>query len=158
RRPPPPEATRPATSVRQISHESSEASDSCSWARRNLTGCVCNGCHGRSRYSHGRNALSRRRFPSKSPPPGTMINAVHLLGGFSNMPMLDAVLRHLRKLAEAQAARELSDAELLDRFRSRREESAFSLLVQRHGPMVLGVCQRVLFNLHDAEDAFQAIF
>src|SRR5262245_39349181 len=74
------------------------------------------------------------------------------------MPMLDAVLRHLRKLAEAQAARELSDAELLDRFRSRREESAFSLLVQRHGPMVLGVCQRVLFNLHDAEDAFPASF
>jgi hypothetical protein len=49
------------------------------------------------------------------------------------------VLRHLRVLSEAQATRDLSDGELLERFRVRREETAFALLVQRHGPMVLGV-------------------
>ncbi len=68
------------------------------------------------------------------------------------------VLRHLRKLAGADAARDLSDGELLERFCRRREEAAFALLVQRHGAMVLGVCRRVVRDAHDAEDAFQATF
>jgi RNA polymerase sigma factor (sigma-70 family) len=71
---------------------------------------------------------------------------------------LHHVLRHLRTLSEAQATRELSDGELLERFRVRREETAFALLVQRHGPMVLGVCRRLLADAHAAEDAFQATF
>src|SRR5262249_48098015 len=71
---------------------------------------------------------------------------------------LSWVLRHLRKLTGTPAGRDLTDGELLERFRSRREETAFALLVQRHGPMVLGVCRRVLNDDHDAEDAFQATF
>jgi RNA polymerase sigma factor (sigma-70 family) len=50
------------------------------------------------------------------------------------------------------------DGALLDRFRSGGGESAFEALVARHGPMVLGVCRRLLDSPHDADDAFQATF
>src|SRR5262249_11617471 len=55
----------------------------------------------------------------------------------------------------------LPDAQLLDRFVSRRDaaaEAAFEELVIRHGPMVLRVCRSVLRDSHAAEDAFQAVF
>ena len=51
----------------------------------------------------------------------------------------------------------LGDAELLRRFIERRDETALAALVKRHGPMVWGVCRRLLSH-HDAEDAFQATF
>src|SRR5258708_17567999 len=51
-----------------------------------------------------------------------------------------------------------SDGELLDFFITCREEAAFVELVRRHGPMVLGVCRRVLANPHDAGSAVQATF
>jgi RNA polymerase sigma factor (sigma-70 family) len=51
-----------------------------------------------------------------------------------------------------------SDRELLERFVRQRDEVAFEALVQRHGAMVLSVCQRILNHAQDAEDAFQATF
>jgi RNA polymerase sigma factor (sigma-70 family) len=68
------------------------------------------------------------------------------------------VLTYLRRLSGLGLVRAAGDADLLERFAMRREEAAFTELVRRHGPMVLGVCRRVLGNLDDAEDAFQATF
>src|SRR5579883_1666596 len=51
-----------------------------------------------------------------------------------------------------------TDAQLLGRFVAQRDDDAFTVLVCRHGPMVWGVCQRVLRHRQDAEDAFQATF
>src|SRR5947209_10472064 len=70
---------------------------------------------------------------------------------------LDTVLRHLRKLVGGCAGAD-SDGRLLERFLAGRDEAAFAALVARHGPMVWGVCRRLLRDGHDAEDAFQATF
>lgn len=72
--------------------------------------------------------------------------------------LLNRVFRHLRMLAYAEHGRDLTDQDLLERFIATREEAAFTLLVQRHGAMVLGVCRRVLRDLDLADDAFQATF
>ncbi|HWG44724.1 MAG TPA: sigma-70 family RNA polymerase sigma factor, partial [Gemmataceae bacterium] len=64
-----------------------------------------------------------------------------------------SILHHLRRLAPPA-----SDAALLTRWRDQRDEAAFAALVTRHGPMVLGVCRRVLGDVQHAEDTFQATF
>jgi RNA polymerase sigma factor (sigma-70 family) len=69
---------------------------------------------------------------------------------------LATLVHTVRRLGEAGA--NISDAELLGRFSRQRDETAFAALVGRHGPMVLGVCHRVLRDLQAAEDAFQATF
>ena len=70
---------------------------------------------------------------------------------------LRSVVRYLRDLAGTPAL-EPTDRHLLDRFAAGRDEDAFAVLVRRHGPLVWGVCQRVLGSRHDAEDVFQATF
>jgi DNA-directed RNA polymerase specialized sigma24 family protein len=50
------------------------------------------------------------------------------------------------------------DAELIRRFVSNKDEVAFAELVDRHGPMVLGVARRVVGDYHAAEDVLQATF
>src|SRR5262245_60596088 len=67
-------------------------------------------------------------------------------------------LSSVRKLLEVQALRATDDRELLQRIAARNDQAAFRVLAERHGPMVLGVCQRALRCPHDAEDAFQATF
>jgi RNA polymerase sigma factor (sigma-70 family) len=71
---------------------------------------------------------------------------------------MSEVLQHLRKAALLHDGAGLSDGQLLEGYLRRRDEAALAALVRRHGPMVWGVCRRVLRNYHDAEDAFQATF
>jgi cobalt-zinc-cadmium efflux system membrane fusion protein len=70
---------------------------------------------------------------------------------------LRTFLRRLRCAAGPEAGG-ASDAQLLERFATRRDECAFEVLVWRHGGLVLHVCRRVLRHAEDAEDAFQATF
>jgi RNA polymerase sigma factor (sigma-70 family) len=73
------------------------------------------------------------------------------------MQALDSVLRHLRRFVCADAAAS-DDAALLRQFAATGDERAFCQLVERHGPLVLSVCGRLLGQEQDAEDAFQATF
>jgi RNA polymerase sigma factor (sigma-70 family) len=71
---------------------------------------------------------------------------------------LQPILRHLQRHFPGAGSGELTDRQLLERFAQHQDETAFAALVQRHGPMVHGVCRRVLRRAEDAEDAFQATF
>src|SRR5690349_6141197 len=67
------------------------------------------------------------------------------------------LLAYLRRLGSVATLGD-SDAHLLERFALERDEAAFASLLGRHGPLVWGVCRRVLIEEQAAEDAFQATF
>ena len=72
-----------------------------------------------------------------------------------------AVVRQIESLFDGSSVVGLSDRQLIERFTARRDaagEAAFTALVTRHGPMVMDICCQLVGNLHDAEDAFQAVF
>jgi RNA polymerase sigma factor (sigma-70 family) len=69
-----------------------------------------------------------------------------------------SVLRYLHRAAGRPQLDEWTDTQLLERFITGHEDAALEALIQRHGPVVWGVCQRLLGDGHDAEDAFQATF
>src|ERR1700745_2098687 len=64
----------------------------------------------------------------------------------------------LYRVADALDSGVCDDIELLRRYAALGDEQAFRLLVDRHGPLVWGVCRRLLRRTEDAEDAFQATF
>jgi RND family efflux transporter MFP subunit len=66
------------------------------------------------------------------------------------------VLRYLRRSFEGGG--ELSDGQLLQQLTTANRPAAFKALVRRHERLVFGVCRRILRDVHDAEDAFQATF
>lgn len=69
-----------------------------------------------------------------------------------------AVLSQLHRLFHEGTVAGLGEEQLLERFVVQRDQIAFRALVARHGPMVLGVCRRILRDPRDVEDAFQATF
>jgi len=72
--------------------------------------------------------------------------------------LLNGLLRRFRRTVAVRETGESTDGDLLRRFAQNRDEAAFAMLMQRHGPLVLGVCRRVLHDPNDADDAFQATF
>lgn len=68
---------------------------------------------------------------------------------------LNTMIGHIRKLAGGDDS---SDHVLLERFISYHDPAVFETLVQRHGPLIFGVCRRLLHHEQDAEDVFQATF
>ena len=69
-----------------------------------------------------------------------------------------AVLEQLSRVFNDGTSVGLTEGKLLERFVVEGDEAAFAALVARHGPMVLGVCRRILRDEHAVEDAFQATF
>jgi RNA polymerase sigma factor (sigma-70 family) len=71
---------------------------------------------------------------------------------------LQPVIRQLRKAVLVRDGAGLTDGQLLTLFIEDCDPAAFEALLRRHGPMVMGVCRRLLRNPPDSEDAFQATF
>ena len=69
-----------------------------------------------------------------------------------------SVLRSIDRVFNQGSATGVAEGELLRQFAAHGDEAAFEALVTLHGPMVLGVCRRLLYEPRDVEDAFQATF
>jgi RNA polymerase sigma factor (sigma-70 family) len=75
-----------------------------------------------------------------------------------SMSHVGEVIQLLRSALVLQDGTRLTDEELLEDYVNHRNEAALAALVQRHAPIVWGVCRRLLRSYHDAEDSFQATF
>src|SRR6516225_4722824 len=75
-----------------------------------------------------------------------------------NDELMASLFRSSGSLIPTRYVEDVPDALLLDRFVDQWDQAAFGDLVRRHGPMVLGVCRRIMRDPHAAEDAFQATF
>src|SRR3954447_473115 len=73
-------------------------------------------------------------------------------------PAMRRAIGSIHRLFHSGTVSGLSEGALLDRFLTRRDQDAFEAILARHGPMVLGVCRRILRDQADVEDAFQATF
>ncbi len=71
---------------------------------------------------------------------------------------IGTAINQLRRLIGEESGCTLTDAQLVESFVQRRDEASFEVLVWRHGTMVFNLCQRILHDRHEAEDAFQAVF
>ena len=70
----------------------------------------------------------------------------------------DGVLSSIQQLFHQGPVAGLDERQLLERFVTKHDEAAFAALVSLHGPLVWGVCRRILRDPPDMEDAFQATF
>jgi RNA polymerase sigma factor (sigma-70 family) len=138
--------------------------------RRNVLEALCDGHHAGRLHL----ILSRRPpFDDDVPARAKKVNkegpsaavpfggqAGHARAGAKDMAHAQSspVGHFIRRLCVGQLVAAAPDDELVERFAAHREEAAFAALVHRHGPLVLGVCRRVLGDPHAAEDCFQATF
>ncbi len=70
---------------------------------------------------------------------------------------LSAAVQHIHNMV-TDPSQSKDDGQLLTAFLANNDQVAFTTIIRRHGPMVLGICQRFLNDFHAAEDAFQATF
>jgi RNA polymerase sigma factor (sigma-70 family) len=71
---------------------------------------------------------------------------------------LSSFLENIQPRQQLPLSRVFTDAQLLKCYLTEQDESAFELLMERHGPIVYSVCRRILHDAQDAEDACQATF
>src|SRR5579872_7314898 len=71
---------------------------------------------------------------------------------------INSAVQLIRNVATDPSQSQQDDARLLTAFITENDQTAFATIIRRHGPMVFGICQRLLSDFQAAEDAFQATF